>query len=98
MLDDLLKQIEVSQGKALAGKESSELAGKTFVLTGSLSTMSRIEAEEKIRAKGGDVSSSVSKKTSYVVAGENPGTKCDKAKELGVGVLSEEEFVELLKK
>lgn len=76
--------------------ELSPIAGKTFVLTGELSRFTRDEAKDMIRKKGGDVSSSVSKKTNFVVAGESPGSKFDKAKELGARVLSEEEFVEMM--
>lgn len=76
---------------------SKKLAGKTFVLTGSLASLSREEAKEKIRALGGDVSESVSKKTDYVVLGSDPGSKYEKAKELGVKTISEREFLALLK-
>ncbi|HEX8973959.1 MAG TPA: BRCT domain-containing protein, partial [Patescibacteria group bacterium] len=72
------------------------LQGKTFVLTGELAGFTRDEAKDMIRKRGGDVSSSVSKKTSYVVAGENPGSKLQKAKELGVKVIGEEELKKLL--
>ncbi len=72
------------------------LRGKTFVLTGELSSMSRDEAKEKIRSHGGAVSESVSKKTSYVVAGENPGSKYTHAEKLGVPILREADFLKLI--
>ena len=71
-------------------------AGKTFVLTGSLTRFTRDEAEAMIADHGGKASGSVSKKTSYVVAGEAAGSKLRKAQELGIPVLSEEEFLALL--
>lgn len=72
------------------------LAGKTFVLTGELSSMTRTEAEAKIRALGGSPSSSVSKKTNYLVAGAAPGSKYKKAVTLGVAILTEQDFTRLL--
>ena len=70
--------------------------GKTFVLTGTLQTMRRSEAQEKIRALGGNVSGSVSKKTDFVVAGPGAGSKLEDAKNHGVMVLTEEEFITML--
>ncbi len=78
-------------------KEQAKLSGQTFVLTGMLSLMSRDEAKEKIKVLGGNVSESVSKKTTAVVAGENPGSKLAKAEKLGVKVMSEEDFLQLIK-
>ena len=77
-------------------KTSNILEGRTFVLTGTLATMTRDEAAEKIKMNGGKVSSSVSKKTSFVVAGENAGSKYDKAQNLGVIILTEQEFLEMI--
>ena len=74
----------------------STLEGLTFVLTGTLPTMSRSEAEALIKKNGGKVSSSVSKKTSYVVAGEEAGSKLTKAKELGVPVIDEEKLMSMI--
>ena len=71
-------------------------AGKTFVLTGALSMFTREEATEKIELLGGKASGSVSKKTSYVVVGENAGSKERKARELGIPILTEEEFLQLI--
>lgn len=79
-----------------AEKASSEFEGKTFVLTGTLPTMSRDEASALIKAHGGKVSSSVSKKTDYVVAGEAAGSKLTKAQDLGVTIISGDELKELL--
>jgi DNA ligase (NAD+) len=78
-------------------QRDSRFAGLTFVLTGALSQLTRDEAAAKIEACGGKSASSVSKKTSYVVAGENAGSKLKKAQELQIPILSEEEFLELLR-
>ncbi len=79
-----------------ASRRASPLAGKTIVITGTLQTMDRASAEQAVRAAGGHPSSSVSRKTDFVVVGANPGSKRDKALELGVPLLSEEEFLRLL--
>ena len=76
--------------------ETGPLTGKTFVLTGTLSTMTREEATEAIERRGGKVAGSVSKKTSYLVAGEDAGSKLQKAQQLGVSILTEEEFKGLI--
>ncbi|HWO07323.1 MAG TPA: NAD-dependent DNA ligase LigA [Candidatus Paceibacterota bacterium] len=91
-VDRLLEHLTVVADEA---PHNRKFAGRTFVLTGTL-TMPRAEAEARIRSLGGTTASSVSKKTSYVVAGENAGSKLDKARELGVQVLSEEEFARML--
>jgi DNA ligase (NAD+) len=79
-------------------KPAGPFAGKIVVLTGTLAAMSRDEAKEKVEALGGKVTGSVSKKTDFVVAGEEAGSKLDKAKELGVTVLDEAKFLKLLER
>ena len=69
-----------------------QLEGKTFVITGTMARSGRVEIEKRIRSLGGKTSSSVSKNTDYVIAGSKPGSKLDKARELGIKVLSEEDF------
>jgi DNA ligase (NAD+) len=99
LIADLLKHVDIVQEESSAGIGGTayRLAGKSFVFTGSLPTLDREEGQRLVRLNGGDVSGSVSKKTSYVVAGEEAGSKLDKARELGVKVISEEEFLEMLK-
>jgi DNA ligase (NAD+) len=92
LLERLQTHITIEQDEEVSGT----LIGKTFVLTGTLSSLSRDEAKEKIRTLGGDVSGSVSKKTNYVVAGENPGSKRADAERLGVEILSESEFLKMV--
>lgn len=92
LLNDLEKVgVKIIPDKAPEGK----FAGKSFVVTGTLSAMSREEAHDRIRTLGGNVSSAVSVKTSYVVTGENPGSKNEKAKKLGIKILNEKDFLEL---
>ena len=94
---DLVKQLREAS-LTLTGKKKqrgTKLAGKTFVLTGTLTHFTRDEAKKIIEDAGGRVSGSVSKKTDYVVAGSDAGSKLDKAKELGVAVIGEDEMKEL---
>jgi DNA ligase (NAD+) len=88
--------VNTTAQQAAARSGGAQLAGKTFVLTGTLSEP-RENVKERILAAGGKVAASVSKKTDYVVAGENAGSKLEEARRLGIKVLSEEEFAELAK-
>ncbi len=94
LVEELLKHVTIKKVESISG---SKLSGKTFVLTGTLETMSRDEAKVKIKSLGGGVTSSVSVKTDYVVAGNDPGSKYDNAIKLGVKVLDEEGFLKLIK-
>lgn len=90
-IEKLLKQVEV-----FYDEKEEKLKGLTFVLTGTLLKITRDEAKERIRKLGGEVSSSISIKTDYLVIGEKPGSKYEKAKKLGVKIINEKEFYELL--
>ncbi|MDB4984363.1 MAG: ligA [Patescibacteria group bacterium] len=96
IISELLTILTIAPQKAEA-KKQLKFTGMTFVLTGTLATMSRDEAKEKIKSLGGKVSSSVSSKTDYVVVGEDAGSKYDEAVKLGIKILDEEEFQKLLK-
>lgn len=93
-LKKLLKQVKIKKEKRIA---STKLKGKTFVLTGSLETITRDEAKIKIRLLGGHPIESVSKKTDFVVAGKEPGSKYTEAKKLGVKIIDEREFLNMIK-
>lgn len=96
LLEKLGKEgVEIVSERSSA--KNQKLSGSSFVLTGTLESMPRELAKQKIRELGGDISESVSSKTSYVVAGGDPGSKYDKAKKLGVKILNEKEFLDLLK-
>ncbi len=96
-LIERLRQAGVNFKSALYQPQAAAgpLAGKTFVLTGTLPNLKREEAAAKIEAVGGKVSGSVSKKTDYVVAGEEAGSKLDKAQKLGVKIIDESELLKL---
>jgi DNA ligase (NAD+) len=95
-LIEKLRKAGVNMTEERKAPKSTKLAGKTFVFTGELSKRSREEAGEIVVSHGGKVSSSVSKKTDYVVVGSNPGSKHDKAKSLGVEILDENQFEKLV--
>ena len=96
ILRRLLHHVNIEKSLPAAPLKRTMLAGKTVVLTGSMQSMSRDEAKEKIRAVGGKVSSSVSNKTDFVVTGKDPGSKYDKAIEMGVKIINEEEFLKMV--
>jgi DNA ligase (NAD+) len=89
-------ELPMQSDQPVAPRAPQKFAGKTFVLTGTLDGMSREEAAALIEERGGRVSSSVSKKTSYVLAGKDPGTKLVKARDLGVEILDQHQFVRML--
>ena len=91
-----LKSNGVNTKEKDAGPKSGNIEGKNFVVTGSLESLSRQEIEELVRRLGGNASSSVSKNTDYVIAGKDPGSKLDKAKQLGVKIINETEFKRLI--
>ncbi|MDD4803607.1 MAG: NAD-dependent DNA ligase LigA [Candidatus Pacebacteria bacterium] len=95
LVERLLKQVKIL--KLFSNTINKKLSGKTFVITGTLPSMSRDEMKDKIRELGGEISESVSSKTSYLIAGENAGSKLDKAQTLGVEVLDEEKFLNMIK-
>ncbi len=95
LVNRLLKQIRIQSVKH-ENKKIGKLSGKLFVITGALSSISRDQAKEKIRSLGGDISESVSSKTSCIVVGENAGSKLDKAQALGVEILNEDKFKKLI--
>ena len=94
LIKNLLKQVTIVREVTTS---NNALQGKSFVFTGTLPTLDREVAQAMVRKNGGDVSNSVSKKTSYVVAGAEAGSKLEKARELGVTVLTEEEFLDMVK-
>lgn len=96
IFESLRRQVNIAPVQHSMLHKKGKLTGKTFVLTGVLPTLSRDEAGEKIRQAGGKVSSSVSKNTDYVLAGESAGEKYDKAVELGVKIITEKEFLNML--
>jgi DNA ligase (NAD+) len=91
-----LRRAGVRLSEERAAREEGPLHGLTIVVTGTMSALTREEAEERIRGLGGSAGSTVSRKTDYVVVGENPGSKAQKAQELGTKVLTEEEFIAMI--
>jgi DNA ligase (NAD+) len=92
-----LKKIGVEIEEEKSEAKDGKLKGLNFVFTGELKTMTRDQAGKKVRELGGDISGSVSKNTDYVVVGENPGSKLEKAKKLGIKIINESEFLKMIK-
>jgi DNA ligase (NAD+) len=95
---EALKNLGLKMTGPLPKQKSSDFLGKTFVVTGTMARYSRIQMEDSIRRLGGKPTASVSGKTDYVVAGGNPGSKLDKAKQLGIKILTEDQFDQLIKR
>ncbi|WP_024544825.1 NAD-dependent DNA ligase LigA [Picosynechococcus sp. NKBG15041c] len=91
-----LAGLNFAQTQTVSSQSNSHIAGKTFVITGTLPTLKRTEAADKIKAAGGKVTGSISKNTDYLVAGENAGSKLEKARQLGIQELTESELLDLL--
>jgi DNA ligase (NAD+) len=96
VVEEMIKSGLIVEDEKVEREFSEEVTGKTFVLTGTLTRLSRKEAEELIQGRGGKASGSVSGKTDYVVAGASPGSKLAKAESLGVKVITEKEFISLI--
>ena len=90
-----LKEFGINMESKTKGKKAGVFTGLTFVITGTLPNYSRIEATKLVEERGGKVSGSVSKKTSYVLAGEEAGSKLDKAVQLGVNIIDENAFIRM---
>jgi DNA ligase (NAD+) len=95
----ILRKLEQAGVRPVVERQatSTALRGKTFVFTGGLKSLSREKAKELVESLGGGATSTISKKTDYVVAGEDPGSKYEKAKNLGVKILDEEGFLKLIR-
>jgi DNA ligase (NAD+) len=92
-----LKDAGVTMSQEIKEKRNKMLSGVEFVITGKLESMSRPQAEEKVKQLGGAAKSDVTKKTNFLVVGADPGSKLDRAREMGIKIISESEFLELLK-
>ena len=96
VLNDIISQIEVTDFE-VSHTQTSQLTGKTIVFTGTLEKMTRSEAKAKAESLGAIVAGDVSSKTDYVIAGQSAGSKVKKAKDLGIQVLTEAEWLEMVK-